>query len=173
MSVAEAQPLGGHLEYQLWGDDSYQHRGAAALKRARAPIQASAQWRFLSFSIFIEHLLCPFCLFCRGKDGKATPPGSLAAVPLPCSVVLGKWLPISEPPFFLHKIRSSGPHPRVCSEALPSCLAQSRHSVLELLLLNCRSVARACPTLCDPMDCSTPGFPVHHQLPELAQAHIH
>ena len=26
---------------------------------------------------------------------------------------------------------------------------------------------------CDPMDCSTPGFPVHHQLPELAQTHVH
>ena len=36
-----------------------------------------------------------------------------------------------------------------------------------------RSVARSCPTLCDPMDCSTPGLPVHHQLPELAQTHIH
>ena len=30
-----------------------------------------------------------------------------------------------------------------------------------------RSVAQLCPTLCDPMNCSTPGFPVHHQLPEL------
>ena len=35
------------------------------------------------------------------------------------------------------------------------------------------SVAQLCPTLCDPMDCSTPGFPVHHQLPELAQTHVH
>ena len=31
------------------------------------------------------------------------------------------------------------------------------------------SVAQLCPTLCDPMDCSMPGFPVHHQLLELAQ----
>ena len=31
------------------------------------------------------------------------------------------------------------------------------------------SVIQSCPTLCDPMDCSTPGFPVHRQLPELAQ----
>ena len=29
------------------------------------------------------------------------------------------------------------------------------------------------PTLCDPMDCSIPGFPVHNQLPELAQTHVH
>ena len=35
------------------------------------------------------------------------------------------------------------------------------------------SVAQLCPTLCDPVDCSTLGFPVHHQQPELAQAHIH
>ena len=35
------------------------------------------------------------------------------------------------------------------------------------------SVTQSCPTLCDPMDCSTPGFPVHHQLLELAQTHVH
>ena len=35
------------------------------------------------------------------------------------------------------------------------------------------SVAQSFPTLCDPMDCSTPGFSVHHQLPELAQTHVH
>ena len=35
------------------------------------------------------------------------------------------------------------------------------------------SVAQSCPTLCDPMDCRTPGFPVHHQLPELAKTHTH
>ena len=35
------------------------------------------------------------------------------------------------------------------------------------------SVAQSCPTLCDSMDCSMPGFPVHLQLPELAQAHVH
>ena len=35
------------------------------------------------------------------------------------------------------------------------------------------SVAQSCLGLCNPMDCSTPGFPVHHQLPELAQTHAH
>ena len=35
------------------------------------------------------------------------------------------------------------------------------------------SVAQACPTLCDPMNCSTPGLPVHHQLPEFTQTHVH
>ena len=35
------------------------------------------------------------------------------------------------------------------------------------------SVTQSCPTLCNPMDCSMSGFPVHHQLPELAQIHGH
>ena len=35
------------------------------------------------------------------------------------------------------------------------------------------SVTQLRPTLCDPMDCSIPGFPVHHQLSELAQTHVH
>ena len=35
------------------------------------------------------------------------------------------------------------------------------------------SVTQSCPTLCDPVDCSTPGLPVHHQLPEFTQTHVH
>ena len=35
------------------------------------------------------------------------------------------------------------------------------------------SVAQSCPTLCDPMNHSTPGLPVHHQVPEFTQTHVH
>ena len=35
------------------------------------------------------------------------------------------------------------------------------------------SVTQSCPTFCNPMDCNMPGFPVHHQLPEFAQTHVH
>ena len=35
------------------------------------------------------------------------------------------------------------------------------------------SVAQSYPTLCDPIDCSTPGFPVHHQPSEFTQTHVH
>ena len=38
---------------------------------------------------------------------------------------------------------------------------------------NFSSVTQSCPTLCNPMDCSIPGFPVHHQLSELGQTHVH
>ena len=43
----------------------------------------------------------------------------------------------------------------------------------DLSLRCCHSVAHWCPTLCHPMDCSTPGLPVHHQLLEFIQTHVH
>ena len=36
-----------------------------------------------------------------------------------------------------------------------------------------QSVAKSCPSLFDPMNCSMPGFPVLHYLPEFAQTHVH
>ena len=52
-----------------------------------------------------------------------------------------------------------------------------RQNTKELMPSNCSvrfsSVAQLHPTLCDPMDCSTPGFLVRHQLPELTQTHVH
>ena len=47
---------------------------------------------------------------------------------------------------------------------------QARHHVC---LDQFSPVARLCPTICHPMDCSTPGFPVHHQILALAQTHVH
>ena len=44
---------------------------------------------------------------------------------------------------------------------------------LSLLSQSFSSVTQSCPTLCDPMHCSTPGLPVHHQLPEFTQTHVH
>ena len=46
-------------------------------------------------------------------------------------------------------------------------MASSSHSV------QFSSVTQSCPILCDPMNCSTPGLPVHHQLPEFTQTHVH
>ena len=47
--------------------------------------------------------------------------------------------------------------------------------ILKLLpcLMSISSVTQSCPTLCDPMDCSTPGLPVHHQVPVFTQSHVH
>ena len=46
-------------------------------------------------------------------------------------------------------------------------------TVDSLVSVQSSSVAQSCPTLCDPMNRSTPGLPVHYQLPELTQTHIH
>ena len=46
-------------------------------------------------------------------------------------------------------------------------------SVLIIYLTSVSSVTQLCLNLCDPMDYSMPGFTVHHQLPELAQTHVH
>ena len=41
------------------------------------------------------------------------------------------------------------------------------------IIFSFSSVTQSCPTLCNPMNRSTPGLPVHHQLPEFTQAHVH
>ena len=49
----------------------------------------------------------------------------------------------------------------------------NHHSTVSINLTTAlSSVAQSCPTLCDLMDCSTAGLPLHHQLPELAQTHV-
>ena len=49
-------------------------------------------------------------------------------------------------------------------------LIPSSHIVSKTVI---SSVTQLCPTIYGPMDCSTPGFPAHHQLPELTQTHVH
>ena len=55
---------------------------------------------------------------------------------------------------------------------IPAC-ASSSPAFLMMYSVQFSSVAQSCSTLCDPMKCSTLGLPVHHQLPEFTQIHIH
>ena len=59
--------------------------------------------------------------------------------------------------------------------SIPSLLNLSiqASALSSLCCVQLSSVAQSCLTLCDPMDCSTPGLPVHHQLPEFTQTHVH
>ena len=43
----------------------------------------------------------------------------------------------------------------------------------ETMRLQFSSVTQSCPTVCDPTNCSVPGLPVHHQLSEFTQTHVH
>ena len=47
------------------------------------------------------------------------------------------------------------------------------HLMVDIGSVQFSSVTQSCPTLCDPMNCSTPGLPVHHQLPEATKTHVH
>ena len=71
----------------------------------------------------------------------------------------------SDSPCLLHLY--SNPH-----LSLHLCLFP-RESLRTYISVCCCSAAQSCLTLYDPMDCSTPGFPVPHHLLELAQAHVH
>ena len=59
-----------------------------------------------------------------------------------------------------------------------ACALQGRpsaadHTINSLSSVQFISVTQSCPTLCNPMSCSTPGLPVHHQLPEFTQTQVH
>ena len=56
---------------------------------------------------------------------------------------------------------------------LYSCQVAQVTNNKEFWLSQIRSVAQSCLTLCNPMNRSTPGLPVHHQLPEFTQTHVH
>ena len=56
---------------------------------------------------------------------------------------------------------------------LPCCLSPLNASITKSISDQIRSVAQSCPTLCDPINRSMPGLPVHHQLPEFTETHVH
>ena len=96
-----------------------------------------------------------------------------------CSNFLWDWIIIKAVKIWVRSVRTSVTSSFwYTSSSLPPSLL---YSIPSSLIFNSKiiidsqfsSVAQSCPTLCDPMDCSTPGFPVHHQLPELAQTNVH
>ena len=65
----------------------------------------------------------------------------------------------------------------MCTEATHNLILSKFHPqhILEITTFSLQfsSVAQSCPTICDPMNLSTPGLPVHYQLPEFTQTHVH
>ena len=51
--------------------------------------------------------------------------------------------------------------------------SEQKRITLPCISVQFSSVTQSCPTLCNPMNRSTPGLPVHHQLPEFTQTHVH
>ena len=67
----------------------------------------------------------------------------------------------------------SNEHARLISLRIDCLDLLAVQGTLKSLLQQIRSVTQLCLTLCDPMNCRTPGLPVHHQLPEFTQTHAH
>ena len=88
------------------------------------------------------------------------------------SIPIFQFIPSPFPPWY----------PNICSLCLCLYFCFANKFICTIFLIHIRvifssvqfsSVAQSCPTLCDPMNRSTPGLPVHHQLPEFTQTHIH
>ena len=68
---------------------------------------------------------------------------------------------------------SSQPSDQTCVSGIAGRLFTAEPPGKPLQKIQFSSVTQSCLTLCDPIDCSMPGLPVHHQLLELAQTHVH
>ena len=113
------------------------------------------------------------CLILCRSDQKAWP--QLRSFTRTLTHVLSKWLR-------LHETSREETFQETQMEALrlfwPSFKRHEsyfHHVLLSIVIFSSvqfSSVTQSCPTLCDPMDCSTPGLPVYHQLPEFTQTHV-
>ena len=87
------------------------------------------------------------------------------------------WLLITSRPSFLLLTFSTCPSPFPQAPGSPiapgSVRCYSRKQESRISSVQFSSVTQSCPTLWDPMNCSTPGLPVHHQYPEFTRTHVH
>ena len=77
--------------------------------------------------------------------------------------------------FLLSSLQLNSMTQRACFLKAESALEnmQNNEDKMRIYLSVLSSVTQSCPTLCNPMNCSTPVLPVHHQLLEFTQTHVH
>ena len=82
---------------------------------------------------------------------------------------------IQVPTFFPNLFKSTPPKERCTHTQFPRTQLTylPRPLFKRILSVQFSSVTQSCPTLCNPMNSSTPDLPVHHQLPEFTQIHVH
>ena len=118
--------------------------------------QSWSSWLFLlrGLALCMLTTLSPARLsLCNSKDGRRELPVSII---MACESKEDRPLPIC------------ASDPKISGKDLIGHAHQMTISSLQFSL-----VAQLCPSLCDPMDCSTPDLPVYHQLPEFTQTHVH
>ena len=138
-----------------------------------------------TFQFFISCICVCVCQWLRCVQLSATPwttcspPGSSVYGILQARIL--EWVAFPSPGDLPDPGIEPG-SPALQADSLPSELQGSPFYFLVVLKflkfrqigkLQIRSVAQSCPTLCDPMNRSTPGLPVHHQLPEFTETQVH
>ena len=81
-------------------------------------------------------------------------------------------LPIHPSTPSVHPVIDQFTHPFIIHSSIHPPISSTTYSSIHWSI-QFSSVTQPCPTLCDPMNHSTPGLPVHHQLPEFTQTHVH
>ena len=127
--------------------------GAPFLEVWKHPILCNRWW----------HLCCENACHCFSSPGKYMKITHLFLFQLK---YLWLFIPLKRNSFFV--VLSTPSYPPLDSSV---CSPLSSSWLLKITTIS--SVAQSCPTLCDPMNRSMPGLSVHHQLPELAQTHVH
>ena len=112
------------------------------------------------------------------SSGRRWSLGLLNEVPSCCCLLTA--CDLREAVFLFRALRMSGPGNKVKTASLCPTLPCKSHTVtsvklyeLQWVTVQFSSVAQSCLTLHNPMNRSTPGFPVHHQLPEFTETHVH
>ena len=92
---------------------------------------------------------------------------------LPCGRPRGHTHEVAVIHHFLGGAHICRPHKVACDQASTSWHTSAVLQIISAVQFSFSSVTQSCPTLCDPMNYSTPGLPVHHQLLEFTQTHVH
>ena len=138
------------------------------------------QWRMLSpphrNSPFLLSHCCQMCSSCKLQRPVGFPSWDFSLWEIP-PMILPTNFPEEGPQRLLRKLK-----PRVCLRTSVQCILWGFNKQwvycpflpqIGFSSAQFSSVAQSCLTVCNPMDCSTPGLLVHHQLPEFTQTHVH
>ena len=112
--------------------------------------------------LFSRHVMSDSCMDC-------SPPGSSVHGILQARIL--EWVAISC--IYTHTCTHIYAYTYIHIHAVNICLLQGRKIRGQTGSVQFNSVAQSCPTLCDLMNCNTPGLPVDHQLPEFIQTLVH
>ena len=141
---------------ELKADKNWKWRQAQLWKRLYMPFEEGGAWSHIKEGIPLELLVFSSSFFFFLNKGSR--------------IYLNFYL------FYVINMVLRLPLRKIKTKHLEYQMNSSKNAeILErwLIIIQFSSVAQSCPALCEPMNCSTPGLPVHYQFPEFTQIHVH